>query len=89
MKKNYKHLKAIAGLVVIILMSMLSQNLNAQNILGHPRDVNIYEDHAKSVFFTVDVDPAAKLEFLWFQKRPGGLWEPMKAEVSAVLELPF
>jgi len=89
MKKFYS-LSIISSLAITFLLLLLSGTLNAQNIIGHPKDVTIFEGHTGSVFFSVDLMPDAKVDLQWFFKEPGAsTGKEMAGEISSVLEVPI
>ena len=90
MKKIYAQSQLFTGLVASLILVLLSGNINAQNIIGHPRDVTLFGGYTGSVFYSVDVNPDATLTFQWFFKAPGAsTGEALKYEIAPVLEVVF
>jgi photosystem II stability/assembly factor-like uncharacterized protein len=90
MKKNIGLFSVIKGLAVILFLASPGQHLEAQNIIGQPRDVSIFEGFTGSVFYAVDVNPDATVTYQWYFKEPGGATgAEMTGENDPVLEVPF
>ena len=51
MKKIYTQFQIIKNLVAFVILALLSGHLNAQNIIGHPRDVTIFGGFTGSVSY--------------------------------------
>ncbi len=90
MKNNYSFLKMITGLAAMLVMAMISQNLQAQYIITQPRDATVFEGFTGTLVFEVEIIPVAKVDLQWYFKAPGATeGKALTGENAARLEVLF